>query len=126
MAAHKKLARDRDRLNRLLGICEALPEMEVTGDRHLALRIRKKTFGYYLDNHHDDGIVGLACKSTFQEQLLLVNRDPDMYYVPAYVGAQGWVGYRLDRAKIDWDEVARLLFAAYRLQAPRRLAEQVE
>ena len=35
-------------------------------------------------------------------------------------------GLRLDLPHIDWDQVTDLLFAAYRLQAPRRLAEQVE
>jgi hypothetical protein len=35
------------------------------------------------------------------------------------------VALRLDLPRIDWARVVDLLFDAYRLQAPRRLAEQV-
>ena len=121
-----KAARTRDRLARLLGICEALPEIDISGDQHLGLRIRGKTFAWYLNDHHGDGIVALCCKSTLQEQQALVARDPMRYYVPAYVGPKGWVALRLDLPRVDWDEVAELLFNAYRLQAPLRLAEQLE
>lgn len=47
-------------------------------------------------------------------------------YVPADVGVKGWVALRLDRPGVNWDEVAGLAFAAYRLRAPRRLAREVE
>lgn len=122
----KRVLGDSERLERLLGICEGLPEIEVSGDQHVAFRIRKKTFAWYLDDHHGDGIVAICCKSTLARQAELVARHPDRYYVPDYVGPKGWVALRLDRKSVDWDEVAALLFAAYRLQAPRRLAEQVE
>jgi hypothetical protein len=43
-------------------------------------------------------------------------------YVPAYLGASGWIG--LDLAEdTDWDEVSELLDASYRRTAgPRRVA----
>jgi phosphoribosylglycinamide formyltransferase-1 len=117
---------DPARLARLLELCQALPEVDISGAPHVAFRIGKKTFAYYLDNHHGDGIVSICCKSTLDRQGEWVKRHPDRYYVPAYVGPKGWVALRLDLPRIDyWDEVANLLFAAYRLQAPRRLAEQV-
>ena len=122
----KRVLGDAKRLAKLLGICEALPEIAVSGDQHLAFRIHRKTFAYYLDDHHGDGIVSLCCKSTLDRQAELVGRHPDRYYVPDYVGPRGWVALRLDRVEVDWDEVQELVFAAYRLQAPRRLAEQVE
>lgn len=43
---------DPERLAHVLRIAAELPEAEVSGDRHLALRIRKKTFAYYQDDHH--------------------------------------------------------------------------
>jgi phosphoribosylglycinamide formyltransferase-1 len=125
MPIGKRVLGDPARLAQLLGICEALPELDVSGDQHIALRIRNKTLAYYLDDHHGDGIVSLCCKSTRERQSELVRRHPDRYYVPDYVGPKGWVALRLDLPEVDWDEVAELVFAAYKLQAPRRLAEQV-
>ena len=107
-------------------MAQALPEIVVTPyGNHQAFRIRKKTFAYYLDNHHGDGLVALCCKSTPDRRDALIARHPDRYCLPDYLGPRGWVSLRLDRRRIDWDEVADLLFAAYRLQAPRRLADQV-
>jgi hypothetical protein len=122
----KRVLGDPKRLARLLGICRALPEIDISGDAHLALRVRKKIFAYYLDDHHGDGIVSICCKSTLPRQAELVARHPDRYYVPAYVGPRGWVALRLDGRKVDWNEVADLVFTAYRMQAPRGLAEQIE
>jgi phosphoribosylglycinamide formyltransferase-1 len=117
---------DPARLAQLLELCQALPEVDISGEPHVTFRIGKKTFAYYLDNHHGDGIVSICCKSTLDLQREWIKRHPDRYYVPAYLGPRGWVALRLDMPRIDyWDEVADLLFAAYRMQAPRRLAEQV-
>ena len=85
----KRVLGDPRRLAHLLGICEALPEAELSGDQHIAFRIRKKTFAYYLDDHHGDGIVSICCKSTLGRQAELVAQHPDRYYVPDYVGPKG-------------------------------------
>lgn len=122
----KRVVGDPERLAQLLGICAALPEIEVEGEQHLALRIRKKSFAWYLDDRHGDGIVSICCKSTLKRQAELVARHGARYYVPDYVGPKGWMALRLDLPEIDWDEVTALVFDAYRLQAPKRLAEQVE
>jgi predicted DNA-binding protein (MmcQ/YjbR family) len=53
-------------------------------------------------------------------QEALVGSDPERFYVPAYVGAKGWVGARLDIEQ-DWDEIAGLIEDSYRLIAPKRL-----
>ncbi len=116
---------DPERLSQVLRIAAELPEADVSGDHHLAFRIRKKTFAYYQDDHHGDGIVCVCCKSTFEIQRDLAGRHPERYFVPPYVGAQGWVALRLDGAEVDWGEVAGLLLAAYKLQAPRRLADAI-
>jgi phosphoribosylglycinamide formyltransferase-1 len=125
MTLGKRVLGDPERLAQLLGICEALPEIEVSGGQHIAFRVRKKTFAYYLDDHHGDGIVALCCKSTLDRQANLMERHPGRYYAPDYVGPKGWVALRLDLRDVDWEEVAELIFAAYRLQAPRQLADQV-
>jgi len=117
--------RQERRLTRLLELANELPEVEISGEQHRAFEVRRKRFGYYLNDHHGDGIVSLCCKATHDEQAMLVRSDPENFYVPAYLGPKGWVAIRLDRPRIDWGEVTELLFNAYRAQAPRQLAERV-
>lgn len=111
---------------RVAAIVAELPEATATGDPHLTLAVRKKTFGYFLDDHHGDGKVGVAFKAAAGEQDALVTADPTRFYVPAYLGARGWAAVRLDVGEVDWAEVRELLTDAYRLQAPRRLAAQLD
>ena len=48
--------------------------------------------------------------------------EEDRCYVPAYLGAHGWIGVDLT-GDTDWDEVNELLDASYRRTAgPRRIA----
>ena len=115
-----------DRRAQVLDICAALPEVNFTHCEHVACRVRRKVFAYYLDNHHGDGIVAVCCRSTLDRQHELVKLHPDRYLAPAYVGPRGWVSLRVDLPLVDWDEVADLLRAAYCLAAPRRLAMQLE
>jgi hypothetical protein len=119
--------RDQQRLAKLLDFCEGLPELKITpvGERHLSLAVRRKTLAYYMHDHHGDGRVCICCKSTAARQRELVSADPQRYYVPAYLGVQGWVSVSLDLPRIDWDAVFERLIEAYRLQAPRRLAEEL-
>jgi len=114
------------RLTRLTKIALALPEAkrELHGS-HATFLIRKKPFAYFLDNHHGDGIVGFTCRVLPGENSALVAAQPERFYPPAYLASRGWVALRLDRDKIDWEEVKELLLSSYTLIAPRRLAEQV-
>lgn len=125
MAARSR-NRKQARLDRLLDIAGALPEIDITGDPHRTFRIRKKNFAYYLDDHHGDGIVALSCKATFEEQADLVEMDPDKFYVPSYVGSKGWVAIRLDLPRVDWPQVEALLMGAYRSSAPKKLVAQLD
>ena len=117
---------DSARLARLRELASALPEIKISGAQHFSFRIAKKTFAWYLYHHHDDGIVALCAKSTRARQQELIAAHPDRYFVPPYVGPSGWVGLRLDRPKVYWDEVLDVLVTAYRLQAPKRLARDFE
>ncbi|HEY3741907.1 MAG TPA: MmcQ/YjbR family DNA-binding protein [Bryobacteraceae bacterium] len=92
---------------------------------HAGFQVRKKVFAYFLNNHHGDGIVGLACKVLPGDNQRLIDSDPAKFYMPAYVGSRGWVGLRLDTKKIDWDEVAELMLGSYVLCAPKTLARAV-
>jgi predicted DNA-binding protein (MmcQ/YjbR family) len=84
--------------------------------------VRKKTFAYYLDDHHGDGIVALSCKVLPHENAALVAASPARFYLPAYIGPRGWVALRLDVGDVDWDEVTELVAGSYMLVAPKRLA----
>lgn len=58
-----KRAKEDARLVQLTNIALALPESErKLGGRHAQFLIRKKTFAYFLDDHHGDGIVAVTCK----------------------------------------------------------------
>jgi hypothetical protein len=48
--------------------------------------------------------------------------DPARFYLPKYIGPQGWIGLRLDVGKVDWDKVADFVGDSYRLVAPKRRA----
>ena len=91
----------------------------------MGLSVRGKRFAWYLDDHHGDGMVALSCKAAPGVQQDLVERFPDRYFVPSYLGARGWVGLRLDQPPVDWDEVDELLCDAYCLAAPKRLAAEL-
>jgi predicted DNA-binding protein (MmcQ/YjbR family) len=114
-------------LERLSAICLDLPEAtrEDSG-RHAAFRVRGRTFVYYLDDHHGDGIVGLNAKAAPGVAERLIDERPDRFYRPAYLGHRGWVGLRLDTPALDWDEVAGVVVESYRLCAPRALARSID
>jgi len=116
------------RRTRLVNICESLPEVsvEVAGESHLAFRIRKRIFAYYLFDHHGDGIIAFTCKSSMSEQRRLVKDDPITFFVPAYLGSKGWIAIRLDLDEVDWDTVTDLARRAYQELAPRKLAALVD
>ena len=94
------------RLIRITELALLLPEVthQVHGS-HAQFLVRKKTFAYYLDNHHGDGIVGLTCKVLPGDKTALVDAQPRRFYLPAYLASRGWIALRLDVGKIDWAEL---------------------
>jgi predicted DNA-binding protein (MmcQ/YjbR family) len=110
-------------LERVRALCAELPEtFEVEAWGHPTFRVgsgRGKMFG----TAATDGSSVTLKADPVEWEALLAQGDP--FYLPPYVGHKGWVGVRLDRAGIDWEEVAELIATAYCLIAPKRLAEQV-
>lgn len=53
-----------------------------------------------------------------------LRQDP-RFWVPAYLGASGWLGIDLDE-QTDWQEIAELIDASYRMTAPRRLVRELD
>lgn len=82
-----------------------------------------KFFAYFSANHHGDGVTALLVKASgVEEQVSLIERDPDLYYRPAYLGPSGWIGIRLDTSEIDWAHIEDWLTRSWRASAPKRLA----
>ncbi|MBB6191744.1 formyltetrahydrofolate-dependent phosphoribosylglycinamide formyltransferase [Sphingobium wenxiniae] len=81
-----------------------------------------KKFAYFTQDHHGDGNVALLVKTSApEEQAMLIDSDPDLYYRPAYLGPAGWVGIRLDLGEVDWDLVENRLQRSWRTVAPKKL-----
>lgn len=112
---------DGDPLTRVRSICMALPETSESESGRPVFAVRKKSFVMYMDDHHRDGRLALWCKAAPGAQEVLTDADPDRFFVPPYVGPQGWVGVRLDRPPIDWEMVQSLIEAGYVMQAPKRV-----
>ena len=110
-------------LTRLRRICLALPEayeQETWGEA--TFRVNGRIFVLARQRAHDTSFI---CKAPPGSQAILVEADPERFYVPAYVGHKGWVGVRLE-GEPDWEEVARIVKRSYRLVAPKRLAAFVD
>jgi len=120
-------SRDRERLEKLAKICLALPgtlKEEMHG--HAAFKVGKKTFAYYLNDHHGDGIVSVCCEVLAGDNERLIDANPRKFYMPAYIGPRGWVALRLDRTTVDWAEVKELVRGSYEQVAPKKLLRQLE
>ena len=91
----------------------ALPEaaeQETWG--HPTFRVRKKMFGTLAA----DGSTA-TMKASPQEQAALVQTDPETFFVPAYVGKHGWLGFHV--SLVDPGELAELVTEAWRMTAPK-------
>ena len=85
---------------------------------------RGKSFAWFLHDHHGSGITAVAVKTSGpEEQAMLVEADPDLYYRPPYLAPSGWIGVRLDGHGVDWDHVGDRIAISWELVAPRKLLE---
>jgi hypothetical protein len=111
-------------LGRLREICLALPETsERPSHGAPSFFIRGKTcFLMLLDDHHGDGRFAIWCAAPAGDRQLLVDADPEKFFVPPYVGHRGWLGVRLDRG-VDWEEIAGIVEDAFCTVAPKKLVD---
>jgi predicted DNA-binding protein (MmcQ/YjbR family) len=127
MTKSAKPAKEDRRLVRLTKICMALPEATTyRHGSHAGFLVRKRTFAYFLNDHHGDGIVAVTGKVLPGDNKALAAAQPQRFYLPAYLAPNGWVALRLDVGEVDWDEVSELIACSYRLVAPKRLAGLVK
>jgi hypothetical protein len=109
-------------LDRLAAICAGLPGAE--SERmasHASFRVGKKTFAYFLDNHHGDEKIAVCLKAPKGENTKLAAKEPKRFYVPEYLGSKGWLAIRLDVPRVDWKDVAARVAESHAAVAPKRL-----
>jgi hypothetical protein len=82
----------------------------------------KRSFATVWDNHHGDRRYALICAAPAGMQAMLVEADPERFFVPPYVGHRGWIGVRLDQG-FDREEIAGIVEDAYAEVAPPKLVE---
>ena len=99
----------------LLDQLEEVRRTELT--RYTKLEVGGHTFGYLW---YPTRTIGL--KQTLAEQLALVGERPEVFEVQFTAHGFGWVVVHLD--KVERDELAELVFEAWRLSAPPGLVEE--
>ncbi|GHJ58342.1 hypothetical protein NOK12_08610 [Nocardioides sp. OK12] len=85
--------------------------------RYTRLRVAGRTFGYLWEP-----TVTVGLKQTLAEQHALVAMRPDVFEVQFTAGGFGWVVAHLRH--VERDELAELVFEAWRLSAPADLLEE--
>ncbi|MFI6097997.1 MmcQ/YjbR family DNA-binding protein [Lentzea sp. NPDC051213] len=89
-----------------------------TGQQYDTFRVRGKGFGYYWPRTLTVGL-----KQTLSEQQALVAERPDVFEEQFTAGGFGWVVVYLEG--VEADELAELVFEAWRLSAPDELIAEV-
>ena len=103
----------------------ALPDTSVKPSQGaLSYQVRGKTFSTVLHDHHGSGRTELWVKASPGAQAEWVAGNGDGYFVPPYVGANGWIGAFLDIDAVDWPAIAELLVDGYLVQSGARAADR--
>ncbi len=112
-------------LSRLRKLCLDLPEareVEAWGAPTFRVKTIVATYsgpGEYGSDERPSAWI----KADKTNQELMVAAQPERFFVPPYVGPRGWVGVYLDSGT-DWDGLEQLLWDAWRMSVPKRLAAQ--
>lgn len=84
-------------------------------------RIAKgRSFAMLSVNTHGDRRIALWLRAAPGDQERYVADDPEVYFVPPYVGPAGWLGVNLDRG-LPWPEVVRQVREAWKTVANSRM-----
>lgn len=110
-------------IERVRQICLALPETtEKLSHGEPTFFVRKKVFVMFANNHHNDGHIAVWLPVPDGLQSSLIEKDPEVYFKPPYVGGRGWVGIELER--MDDEALSFHIQMAWELIAPKRLVAQ--
>jgi hypothetical protein len=64
------------------------------------------------DHHHGSGHLAIWCRAEPGVQHAFVEASPEHFFVPPYVGTQGWIGVRLDSG-LSFQVIARFVEQAW-------------
>lgn len=107
-------------------ICMALPRAaeKISHGAPTFFIEKGKVFAYFSHNHHGDDRTAVQVKTSGrEEQAMLVEANPEFYFVPPYIGPAGWIGMRLDAGDTDWEHIGGRIATSWELVAPRKLLE---
>lgn len=115
-------------LARVRRIALALPEAAEKISHGRPAFFTQKVFCYFGGSQRIDGEwfphdAAIVIRPDIEDDAAL--RQDGRFWVPAYLGPSGWLGFDLD-ADTDWQEVAELIDASYRMTAPRRLVKTLD
>ena len=116
-------------LAQLRPLALALPEAEEAQSHGMASFgvTGGKKFAYFSSDHHGDGRIAVMVKTSGpDEQAMLIDRDEDRFFRPAYLGPAGWIAIRLDLGDTDWDDIGDWLQRSWRHVAPKRLTRLMD
>lgn len=111
-------------LEKLRAIAMALPHAaeKISHGQPVFYIEKGKLFAQYWHDHHHDGASAVMVKlSGIEEQEMLIDLDPELYYRPAYIGPSGWIAIRTDVEGTDWDMITDKVGASWRNVAPAKL-----
>ena len=111
----RRMTCDTDDARDLIGQLEEVSVSEF--DRYTRFEVAGRTFGYLWEPTNTVGL-----KQTVGEQEALVGERPEVFEVQFNAGGFGWVVVQL--AGVERDELAELVFEAWRLSAPTQVLEQ--
>ncbi|MFW6598285.1 MmcQ/YjbR family DNA-binding protein [Propionibacteriaceae bacterium Y2011] len=130
MAHPSRFDEDDPYLAHLREICLALPSAaEKVSHGHPNFYTRKvfAVFGGMVKgDHHSDTYAQSVLVLPDPDEHAALLTDTERFYLPAYYGPSGWVGYDFRAGEVDWDEVAELVDASYRNTASRTLVRQLD
>lgn len=116
----RRLDQGEKQMERVRRICLSLPETwEKISHGEPTFFVRKKVFAMCSNNHHNDGHIAVTIPAAIGIQAMLIERSPEKFYRPPYVGVRGWVGIEL--GKVSDEELGLHIREAWRLIAPEKL-----
>lgn len=113
--------------DRLRSICLAQPRAaeKISHGMPVFFIEKGRTFAWFSDNHHGNGITAVLVKTSgSEEQDMLVEMEPALFYRPPYLASSGWIGLRLDIGETDWSQVEARIAQSWDHAATPRLREQ--
>src|SRR5438445_589137 len=121
-AKQRKPDEGEKQIERVRHICFALPETtEKLSHGEPTWFVKKKVFAMFSNNHHNDGHIAVTIPAAIGIQAMLIERAPEKFYRPPYVGVRGWVGIELDQ--VTDEELAIHIHEAWQLIAPKKLQD---